>query len=47
MPIPHYQVIDTVKTSRALLPGLVNYKLNTVSAAMQIPLGTPPQRLRR
>lgn len=38
IPTPHYQVIDTVKTSRALLPGLVNYKLNTVSAAMNIPL---------
>ncbi|MCI1985196.1 MAG: 3'-5' exonuclease [Lactobacillus sp.] len=35
---PHYQVIDTLKTSRALLPGLANYQLNTVRAAMQIPL---------
>lgn len=36
--VPEYQVIDTVKTSRALLPGLANYKLDTVSAALNIPL---------
>lgn len=38
LPIPHYQVIDTVKTSKALLPGLTNYRLNTVSDALNIPL---------
>lgn len=38
LPVPDYQVIDTVKTSRALLPGLENYKLNTVSEALAIPL---------
>ncbi|KRK72529.1 3'-5' exonuclease [Lacticaseibacillus nasuensis] len=38
LPVPHYQVIDTVKTSKALLPGLPNYRLDTVSAAMHIPL---------
>lgn len=38
LPVPAYQVIDTVKTSRALLPGLVNYKLDTVSDALNIPL---------
>lgn len=36
--VPHYQVIDTVKTSRQLLPDLPNYRLETVSAAMAIPL---------
>lgn len=38
LPEAHYQVIDTVKTSRALLPGLQNYRLDTVSSAMAIPL---------
>ena len=38
LPEAHYQVIDTVKTSRALLPGLDNYRLDTVSSALQIPL---------
>lgn len=35
---PAYQTLDTVKTSRQLLPGLANYKLNTVCDALQIDL---------
>lgn len=35
---PAYQTLDTVKTSRQLLPGLTNYKLNTVCDALKIDL---------
>ena len=35
---PRYQVIDTVKTSRQFLPKLPNHRLDTVSAALKIPL---------
>lgn len=38
LPVPHYQVIDTVRTSRKLLPNLANYKLGTVSDYLNIPL---------
>ncbi len=35
---PRYLTLDTVKTSRAFMPNLVNHKLNTVAAALQIDL---------
>lgn len=35
---PHFLVIDTVKTSRQLMPNLTNHKLNTVSAALHVTL---------
>lgn len=35
---PVYQTLDTVKSSRQLIPGLENYKLNTVCDALQINL---------
>lgn len=35
---PVYQILDTVKTSRKLIPGLSNYKLNTICDALQIDL---------
>lgn len=35
---PAYQTLDTLKTSRHLLPGLANYKLNTVCDALNIDL---------
>lgn len=38
LPEAHYQLLDTVKTSRRLLPDLANHKLNTVSAALKIEL---------
>ncbi|MFD1392194.1 3'-5' exonuclease [Lacticaseibacillus jixianensis] len=36
--VPHYQVIDTVRTAKKLMPNLPNHRLDTVSAAMHIPL---------
>ncbi|KRM72400.1 3'-5' exonuclease [Lacticaseibacillus brantae] len=36
--VPHYQVIDTVKTSRKFFPNLPNHRLDTVSVALEIPL---------
>ncbi|MDF7636689.1 3'-5' exonuclease [Leuconostocaceae bacterium ESL0958] len=38
LPEAHYQLLDTVQTSRRLLPQLPNHKLNTVSAALAIDL---------
>ncbi len=36
--MPNFFVLDTLKTSRNLLSGLPNYKLNTVCDFLQIPL---------
>lgn len=36
--IPHYQVIDTVKTSKLFYPEFPNHKLNTVSELLNIDL---------
>ncbi|WP_225049087.1 3'-5' exonuclease [Lacticaseibacillus kribbianus] len=36
--VPRYQVIDTAQTSRRLMPNLPDRKLDTVSAALSIPL---------
>ncbi|WP_262315414.1 3'-5' exonuclease [Lacticaseibacillus parakribbianus] len=36
--VPRYQVIDTAQTSKRLMPELDNRKLDTVSAALHIPL---------
>ncbi|WP_179394768.1 3'-5' exonuclease [Lacticaseibacillus absianus] len=38
IPVPRYQVIDTVRTSKRLMPELPNHRLDTVSAAMNIKL---------
>lgn len=38
LPDAHFQVLDTLKTSRKLMPDLVNHKLNTVSDALDISL---------
>ncbi|GAP00046.1 3'-5' exonuclease [Fructobacillus ficulneus] len=38
LPEAHYQILDTVQTSRRLLPDLPNHKLNTVSAALKVRL---------
>ena len=35
---PTFQTLDTVKSSRQLIPGLNNYRLNTVCDALQIDL---------
>lgn len=35
---PQYLTLDTVKTSRAFFPRLINHKLNTVAAALEIDL---------
>lgn len=35
---PTFQTLDTVKSSRQLIPGLDNYRLNTVCDALQIDL---------
>ena len=35
---PHFQVIDTLKTSRTFYPGLPNHKLNTVSENLGVDL---------
>ncbi|CAM2788091.1 3'-5' exonuclease [Fructilactobacillus fructivorans] len=35
---PHYQTLDTVKTSKKFYPGFVNHKLNTVSQNLGIEL---------
>lgn len=37
-PAPHYLALDTLRTSRKLYPDLVNHKLNTLAAALQIDL---------
>ncbi|WP_125704868.1 3'-5' exonuclease [Lacticaseibacillus daqingensis] len=36
--VPQYQVIDTAKTAKRLMPELPNHRLDTVSAALNIPL---------
>ena len=36
--VPAYQTLDTVTSSRRLIPGLANYKLNTVCDALNIDL---------
>lgn len=36
--VPAYQTLDTVASSRQLIPGLTNYKLNTVCDALNIDL---------
>lgn len=38
IPAVQFQYIDTVTTTRALYPGWENYKLNTVSSQLGIPL---------
>lgn len=38
MPVPTFQYIDTVKTSKTFYPQLVNHKLDTVSDALHITL---------
>lgn len=38
IPVPSYQSLDTVRTSRRLAPDLPNHKLNTVAAAYAIDL---------
>ncbi|MBS9334464.1 3'-5' exonuclease [Fructobacillus sp. M1-13] len=38
LPDAHFQVLDTLKTSRKLMTDLPNHKLNTVSAALDISL---------
>lgn len=38
LPVPHYQVIDTARTAKKLMPDLPNHRLDTVSAALHIPL---------
>jgi len=35
---PHYLTIDTLATSRALMPNLKNYRLDTVSNQLNIDL---------
>ena len=37
--------IDTLPLSRALVPGLVNYRLGTVAKSLGLPGGGPPLRL--
>ena len=36
--VPRYQVIDTARTAKRLMPELPNHRLDTVSAALHIPL---------
>ncbi|USS84980.1 3'-5' exonuclease [Fructilactobacillus myrtifloralis] len=38
LPVPHYQTLDTVKTSRKFYPEFPNHKLNTVSEQLGIDL---------
>lgn len=38
LPAPHYLLIDTLATSRVFEPGLPNYKLGTVAAALGVDL---------
>ncbi|ANZ58436.1 exonuclease [Fructilactobacillus lindneri] len=38
LPMPHYQTLDTVKTSRKFFPQFPNHKLNTVSSELGIEL---------
>lgn len=38
LPLPAYQTLDTFASSRRLIPGLPNYKLNTVCKALDIDL---------
>lgn len=38
VPVPTYQLLDTVRSSRKLYPEFANHKLNTVAAELAIPL---------
>ncbi|MFD1432242.1 3'-5' exonuclease [Lacticaseibacillus yichunensis] len=38
LPPVHYQVLDTARTARKLMPDLHDHKLETVSAALAVPL---------
>lgn len=38
LPMPHYQTLDTVKTTRKFYPNFENHKLNTVSVNLGIDL---------
>lgn len=35
---PHFQILDTVKYSKAVLPDIENYRLNTLSELLQVEL---------